>query len=86
MSDMGDTGGNATTATASSTVIPVHYDYDDDDDDDDDDQNNDLPHWTLIEVNGELLPPTKLETTASMSGCCELGSLWFDTDNVRFLY
>jgi hypothetical protein len=77
---------SAGVASSTTTVIPIHCDYNNADDDD-------LPRWTLIEVNGELLPPKEMTlssptSTTTTSLECELGCIWLDQDDagkiVRF--
>jgi hypothetical protein len=84
-----DRSATAASSSSNTSVIPVHCDENDDDE-------GDLPQWTLIEVNGELLPPKEMPAAASPTSSatassleCELGCIWFDQDDtgkiVRFL-
>jgi hypothetical protein len=76
-------------SSTTTTVIPVHCDnYNNEHDDD-------LPRWTLIEVNGELLPPKEMTLSTPTSTTtttleCELGCIWLDQDDagkiVRFSF
>jgi hypothetical protein len=81
----------STVASNTTTVIPIHCDYNNNNDDKDDDDDL-LPRWTLIEVNGELLPPKEMTLSSSTSTSleCELGCIWLDQDDagkiVRFLF
>mmetsp|Transcript_6562 Transcript_6562/g.13710 ORF Transcript_6562/g.13710 Transcript_6562/m.13710 type:complete len:141 (-) Transcript_6562:136-558(-) len=71
-------------ATTSPVVVPIHIKNDNDN------QNN-SPEWAMIEINGEILQPTESTTpkdkenhpqSDATKDQVELGSLWFDANEV----